>query len=358
MNQFFNYGTQALAADGNNAYASSTGSINLLTRVTTSSIAIDYLRSDVFGWEGGGQETIVERPKVNFSFSYFATNGRNERLMGFVTDGINNALTGLNVERNYYAVINQDNFDVMGYSGRNNKIMGIGNAILSNYTVSAAVGQLVNVGVSLDALNLVIQNSGSGQLLPSVNKQDGSAYTGLYTLPFFYETFNPSVADSVNNLSALSPMDMTLQFDTGSTFGVSLSGQTSCALQSATLNVSMPRGTVKNIGWAYPESRQLQPPMSVDVQADAYLTEYQLGTLNQFKCLDSGFDINFIFNTACNGNSVLEYRIKNAKLESQSFVSLVGALNRVSFTWKSQIYNLAQTGVGISAFFIKGTGIN
>lgn len=358
MNQFFNYGTQALAVDGNDPYSSNTGSINLLTRVTSSSVAIDFVRSDVFGWNGGGQETIVERPKVNFSFAYYATNGKNERSLGFVTDGINNSLTGLNVERNYYAIINQGAFDVMGYSGWNNKVMAIGNGIVNSYSLSAAIGQLVSVNVGIDALNLLIQNSGSGQPLPSVNKQDGTSYTGLYTLPFFTEKFNPALADSVNNISAISPGDMVLQFDTGSTFGVSLSGQNSCILQSVNFNISFPRGSVKNIGWAYPESRQLQPPISINVQADAYLSDYQLATLNQFKCLDSGFDINLIFNTACSSVSVLEYYIRNAKLESQSFISAVGSLNRVSFSWKSQIYNFIQTGAGASAFYIKGTGIN
>lgn len=355
---FFNYGTQALAVDGNDAYASSTGTINQLTRVVSSTLTLDYLRNDVFGWEGGGQETIVERPKATLSFSYFPTNGKNERSLGFVTDGINNPLTGLDIERNYYAIINQGAFDVMGYSGWNNKIMSVGNGLITNYSLSASVGQVVTANVTVDSLNVLIQNSGSGQLLPSVNKQDGSAYTGLYTLPFFTEKFNPALTDSVNNMSALSPMDMTLQFDTGSTFGLYLSGQYACPMQSVSLSLNLPRHAVKNMGWAYPSSRQMQPPISIDLSAEAYLTDYQLAALAAFRCLDSGFDVNLIFNISCGTVSTLEYRVKNVKLESQSFISAVGNLNRVQFGWKSQIYNFNQTGVGISALFIKGTGIN
>ncbi len=283
--------------------------------------------------------------------SWVFTSGINERNIGLVVSPnyTLSALSNLNAERNYYLVADLAHQDLIGYSGFNKSVFAFGNAILSHYDMSASVGQPTTVNATVSALNLLIQPSGTGQPLPTVYKQSGIGVTGVYTIPFAQQT--------IRNYFESSPNNIVLTFDTGSAIGALLSGNNSCPLQSFSFSIDIPRQESKALGWAYPDVRAVQWPVTIGIHADAYLNGIQTDALNRFGCPDSGLNFSVRFNNTCTTDAdALNFQFNGAKLNSQSFVSRVGAYSRVSMDWSLKIYDVARIA-GAPNFFINSTGV-
>ena len=344
MDDFLNFGVQALFVGGNAPYSSAFE--NLATRtvegVQSASISLTIPRSDQFGWDGGGNQEIVERPRADLSFSYAFSSGLNERNIGLNVNQSTPALASVNSERNYYLLANEAHQDANTYRGWDNKVLAMGNGVLTNYSFSAGVGQLSTVSATVQGLNLLIQNSGSGQVLPSVTKQDGSQWTGTYVLPF--------ATGSIQNYLDAAPGNLILSFNTGCALGAILSGDLSCPLQSFRFNIDIPRANVKDMGWAYPNNRPVMWPVTIGISADAYLNGIQADALNRFNCADSGYDFTVGFHNACGTTDDIQFRFLGAKLDSQTFSAQVGSLNRVSFNWSMRIMDIARATPNFYAF--------
>lgn len=333
MPDFFNYGVQSLYVGGSSPYdgaSESTYSVSI-EGVQSAGVALNYPRQDTFDWAGGGDYQIVQRPRTQLDFSYIFASQVNEANLGFSYSYSGYsvpALANMNQERNYYLVANLDHADQVGYQGARLRTIAIGNGLLSSYAFSSAVGQLSTVNVSVDALNTLIHTGSSGQLLPSVEKQPGSAATGRYTLP--------RSTLSLLDYYAATPKAIQLTFDTGCAIGVQLSGNT-LPISSFGFTVNLPRAESKALGWAYPDSRPVSWPATVSIRADAYVTDYQEDALSRLVCSDSGFNFGVGFKTDCSGIDNFSYRFVGAKLDSQSFSASVGQLNRVSLNWTLKI---------------------
>lgn len=349
---FLNYGVLALYVGGPAPYSSNFESLttNTLEGIQSTNIALSFPRIDAFGWDGGGDQTQVERPRAELEMSWLFASGVNERNIGLtVTPNYSlSALSNLNAERNYYLLANLAHQDLVGYSGFNNSVFAFGNGLLSHYGFNAAVGQPTTVNATISALNLLIQPSGTGQVLPAIYKQSGIGVTGRYTLPFAQQT--------VRNYFETSPNNIVLTFDTGCAIGALLSGNLACPLQSFGFSFDIPRQETKNMGWAYPDTRAAQWPITIGIHAEAMLNGIQNDALNRFNCPDSGFNFGVRFNNACNVDSdAFTFQFNGAKLNSQNFTARVGAYVRVSMDWSLKIYDINRV-IGSPNFFINSTG--
>lgn len=344
MDDFLNFGVQALFVGGNAPYSSSFEALATKTieGVQSANISLTFPRSDEFGWDGGGNREIIERPVAELDFSYFFASGLNERNIGLNVSQATSALSSLNEERNYYLIANNAHQDMNGYEGLDNKVLAFGNGVLTSYGFSAGVGQVSTVNATVQGLNLLIQNSGSGQSLPSILKQAGTQWTGTYDLPV--------AAATISSYQGASPSNLVLTFSTGCALGTLLSGNTACPLQSFRFNVEIPRGSIKDLGWAYPETRPVQWPVSIGISADAYLNNLQVDALNRFNCSDSGYDFSVGFRNACGSMDDIQFRFLGAKLDSQTFSAAVGALNRVSFNWSMKVMDVNRASPNFYAF--------
>ena len=160
-------------------------SIVALTRVQSANLQINQARESVFDLNGNGAATIVTRPVPSIDFSYYISSGLNEKLLGFPTDG-SSVLAALNSsEQNYYFTANADRQDVFNYSGDNIRTWSLGNAVITSYAISCAVGQIPTANVTVEGLNLLLQTGKNNQFLPSVNKQTALNSSGTYNLPGF-----------------------------------------------------------------------------------------------------------------------------------------------------------------------------
>lgn len=346
---YFNYASIAIFAGGASPYSSAFESIATasLEGIQSSEMALDYPRMELFGWDGAGDQELVEPPRANLSFSYVFVSGLTEQRIGLAI-GYNNstpALSNINAERNYYVLYNETKQDAIGYLGTASKVMAFGNGVLNKYDFNAAVGQPSTVSASVGGLNLFLQPGSSGQPLPSVFKQSGTFPTGTYTLP-------PAQA-LVSNYFESVPASMVLTFDTGCAFGTTLSGQNACPVKSFSFSIDIPRQEIKSVGWAYPDTRSAQWPIAISIHAAATLNAFQVDALNRFGCPDSGYSFGLRFNNGCGATDTLSFQFADAKLAQQQFTSQIGALTEVTFDWTLKIYDINRPSPN---FFINQSG--
>ena len=196
----------------------------------------------------------VENPDVTASFSYYLTDGLNERLLGLTvptsgfggfiggqTSIISGLLSKATDEKNYYLLIADEGNDAAGYALSRTGVIGLGNAYITSYTVNAAVGDIPTADVELEALNVRIygqlQNISSGNDIPAIRTLDGQNATGRFILPLASSITGTSIP------SALLPGDII--FNPSGALGF-VDGD--LKVQDFTLTVDLPRTPINRLG--------------------------------------------------------------------------------------------------------------
>jgi hypothetical protein len=334
MSQLFNYGTQGIiigSTSPSNWTAEYTGSTPI-NGAQSSSVVFTYPRQDTIDWSEGGDPFLATRPIATLGFSYIFAHGTNESGLGFVFGSGTPALANLNSERNYYILINQANYDQIGYAGGNNFVMAFGNGVITRYDFKSSVGQPTICTVSVDCLNLLIQGTGSGNIIPYINKQNGAACTGKYSLPPF--------SQAISGYFEAAPSNIILSFDTGSAIGAIMSGNVSCLVQNFGFSVDLSRLASKQLGYAYPDNRPIHWPVTVSIHADAYVNGFQADALNRFGCPDSGWNFNVTFKSGASTVDYYSVQFIGAKLGNESFSEQIGDYTKVSMDWTTKIYDI------------------
>ncbi len=352
MSSLLQFNTQGVFCGSRSVYSPAFETIGTLPLegVQSATVSIVYPHQDVPDWAGAGESVQITRPRPQLEINYLFGSGRNEEKIGFIVGAVPiPALFDLNVEKNYYIQANTDYRDLLGASPDSidsSVVMGAGNCLISQYAFSAGVGQATSASIGLEALNLIIQPSGSG-VLPSVYKQSGIYPTGRYVLP----AFNQAVSDYF----VAQPGSIVLTFDSGCAFGAQLSGNNACPIQSFNFGFNVQRQDIKDFGWAFPDHRPVVWPLTLNISANARLNGYQMDTLNRFLCTDSGWNFNVGFKNDCGSIDGLNFVFQGAKLENQSFVTRIGQTNEVSFGWSVKIFDVNRT-TGSNFFIQRNNG--
>jgi hypothetical protein len=228
-----------------NVNSTETGEHRQLTRVQSANYNFSIDRKDVnqYGELARIDALVLKSPTVALDFSYYPTDGFNERALGFYVQRQVPVFTGddglLSTEDNGggfsgYSTLGEGNFSSgqMGSSSGqhfyilttsegsdlNNEntlsgksVIGIGNGFLTNYSVDASVGNLATVKVTIEGLNMnsstyqdQLTGFGSG-----VYRSGATYFTGRNpnpTLPNAGYTFQNNIyATSDYQLGLLSP---------------------------------------------------------------------------------------------------------------------------------------------------------
>lgn len=316
---------------------------------TTPVVQISRVQSINDGWELNRQNVnqygriaplareIVEAPTVNLSFSYFVTDGSDEKKLGFETSGVSGALTNIlnktQAEKNYYIPTIPEGTDLIGSA-----IAGIvdtravGNGYISSYSVEGSVGGFLTANVSVEANNIAYHLGASGNPNPAINPANGVGITGTYTLPV-------AVTGSVGQPTVLKQGDLTVSFGSASPIGATLTGNGAAHIQSFNLNVPMAREALQKLGNRYAYDRPLTFPIDVTLSVSAIVNDLNTGTLASLFCGDSKYDITITANNACIGGSNTEilYTLKGATLDSENFTSSVGPAQTVDMTFTASV---------------------
>jgi hypothetical protein len=325
-----------------------------LSRVQSANYGFDIARQDVnqYGQLAAIDRVIVEQPTVSLDFSYYANNGFNETGLGFVLGTTKGALadilSGGKDIKNYYILVSPEgtdaNIDKLAATGQG-RVIGIGNAGLTSYSVEAAVGGFPTVTVNAEGLNMKFYPQTTG-FTPDVNASFGT--------PNSVNTFNIPTPDTGLGFTALRPGDISLSV---SGLGVDASD---LKIQSFTLSTDIGRDAIQRLGSKFAFSREITFPVTVSASVEAIIGDIgddtnNLGNaLSNIVCDDSAsYDLVFALGQPSNSCDAsyspyaLKYTLKGAKLDSQSFSSSIGDNKSVTLNFSAQIGGPNDTNKGL-----------
>jgi hypothetical protein len=327
-----------------------------LSRVQNANYGFDITRTDVnqYGQLAAIDRVILEQPTVSLDFSYYASSGGNEQALGFSIGQSKGALadilSGTKDINNYYIYVSPEGTDAnidttaTGLNGSAGRVIGIGNAGLTSYSIEAAVGGFPTVSLAAEGLNMKFYGATTGYT-PDVNPADGSANTtSLFSIP------TPSTGVG---FTALRPGDISLSI---SGLGVNASD---LKIQNFSLSTDIGRDPIQKLGSKFAFSREITFPVTVTASVEAIIgdiggTDNIGNALSDIVCNDgASYDLKFNLGAPSNDCNTtytpyaLQYILKGAKLDSQAFSSAIGDNKSVTLGFSAQIGGPNDTNKGL-----------
>lgn len=299
-------------------------------------------------------ESYLSYPAAaSISVSYYNTNGQNEMWLGLAHLNASGILTwNLESQKTLYITTeNAPGVDAIGATGysQTKTVLGFAQGLISQYSISATVGSLIESQASLDFLTSYVYSGQSGNQIPAVNYQDGSQVTGKFTLPTAssqYTVNQPSgyiSTGATNYTSAISASDMFLLFPAGTPYGVVFTGAQAIFLQSFSCTLNFPRLEYKNIGYTFPTARPVNWPISVDLTTESIVTQYQADQLQRLSCLTTGQSVSVIVKQPCSNAVLFSLQFDQLQIGSQNFGTSVGRNDSANIRWHGIMSNPFQT---------------
>lgn len=375
-----------------------------MDRIQSCNFNFTLNRQDVneFGKLARIDTLVTEPPTVGLDFSYYVTDGLNERLMGFNLTGLANGVTDTSMSstaqsisgllqdlqgNNYYILTVEDGEDVVGENNvlaPNSTVVSIGNGFITDYSFEAAVGGLPTATVTVEAFNIktdanIAPISLSASDAPAASTVDAdityisgnSPAVNLFTTPAtkytgtevaykldYSRNFPDRSSDSVygytgfttgnSTVSALRPGDITIQFPEGNG-GVSISGANSAHIQSFSFSIPLTRTILQRLGSVFGYTRVVDVPINMELSISAVVSE--LKALNLFDTMadTTKYDFAIILNDTDSDSPTqkMRYEIKNAQLVSETYSEAIGDNQSVDITYTVQLGGANDTTAGV-----------
>ncbi len=351
------------------------GDHSQLKRVQSANYSFNITRQDVnqYGELARIDSIVLESPTVSLDFSYYLTDGENEKALGFyVASPTGTGVGGTTLYSaasqfpsgqlrdgsgvNFYILTTDEGDDlnsentIASMTGKS--VIGVGNAYLTDYSVELAVGSIPTVSVSFEGSNMNaftvaqltgIGYTGIGGANAGINQASG---TSLGTNAFFKLPSSKKTVGS-DAITALRPGDVTISFG-----GFTGSGLTSnlndLHIQSASMSLPLGRTPIDRLGSRFAFVRTTDFPVTATwtvngVQSDA-------ATAKSLIDLVEGNPKNDIIITVKKPGTqevAAQYSFKQAQLDSSSVSSSIGSNKTVDFTFSTQIGGANDTTNGI-----------
>lgn len=334
--------------------ADSPNLISGLYRIQDISYGFTIPRTDVnqFGELAPIDRIILEQPTVNLNFSYLQNGFWNEKVLGFTissgateVSAISGFLNKTSDNKNYFIPTVSEGSDLIGTTagqiGSSTPVIGVGNGFLSSYSAEGAVGQIPRCSISVQALNMEFEASGSGNFVPAVNPSDGTANTTWrYNIPIY----NGAPSANVSGLSALRPGDITLSLGGWNEGGADT---TDWKIQSYQVGFDLALDALQKLGSKYAFSREPRFPVPVTMTVTANLGDSKSGSLIDIINNNNAYNLDVTVRHPSTQATVCHYRVKRAFLDSQEFSSSIGANKSVTLRFTSQVGGPQQSTVGL-----------
>lgn len=383
------YATRAKAAEaGVDVNTQLRTGIMPLRRVQSANYSFSLNRQDVnqFGQLARVDSVSIEPPTVTLDFSYYLTNGINERLLGFNVNADGQSTSALQDEillgkieenanpvgKNFFILTSAEGSDAIGSDlseGSDKSVIALGNGFVSNYSIEASVGGMPTASVTVDGLNLKSYTGTTG-IIPAIDTIKGIETTGIgFSLPpavtglgvYEYDgSFKDGDTDFGNEgISCLRPGDITLELgktgDAGE-FTILPSDPTKAAhIQSFSIDLPISRSVIDRLGSAYGYARVTDFPVNISVQVSAILSELKEGNITDMLFSSDEHDLTITMrepHPSGVGEDALKFTVKGCRLEGESFSSSIGDNKSVDLTFTSQIGGPQDKSNGI---FISGS---
>lgn len=376
------------------------GGISLLKkmdRIQNCNFNFTINRQDIneFGKLARIDSIVMEAPTVGLDFSYYITDGYNERLLGFNITGFKadgstfidtniangaQAISGLLSDlqgNNYYILTVDEGEDVVGGTlTPSSTIVGIGNAFISEYSFEAAVGAIPTASVTIEAFNIksdatesaitVTNVAGSpvgGTIVtitgtsPAIDlfSQPATKLTAIangYKLDYSRDFTGAIGTDAgvnftgfttgASNVSALRPGDIVLTLPSSE----GLTSLSNAHIQSFSFTLPLSRTILQRLGNTFGFARVIDVPINMDLTINAIVSE--LRDENLFDILASPVKQDFsIFLRDGSSNRKIGYTIKGAILQSETYSENIGDNQTVDLTYTVQVGGANDTTAGL-----------
>jgi len=371
--------------------ASGTSLLYKLDRVQNCNFNFTINRQDIneLGQLARIDSIVNDTPTVGLDFSYYITDGLNERLMGFNFSGRSlatdtacvsgaSAISGLMVDtqgNNFYILTVDEGEDVVGanLATQSNSVIAIGNGFITEYSLDASVGNIPTASVTVEGFNIksdvnkiATLDNGKSVLTgysPAVDYSQTPA-TRLTGNNKAYAISTGNLTTGVTTVSALRPGDIVLSLPVNDGFTNLDSATNKAHIQSFAFTIPLTRTVLQRLGNIFGFARVLEVPLNMDVTISAIVNELQNAdifdqlcgtadkknftvTLNQ--CADIGGTI----------DPKLVYQVKGAILNSESYSTDIGGNQTVDLTYNVQIGGANDTANGIfmSGSYITGSAL-
>jgi hypothetical protein len=283
---------------------------------------------------------------------------------------------------NYFITVVPDGEDVQGQSNIGGitdfDVVAIGNGFVSDYTVEAAVGSIPTASVTVEGFNIKVDDRLSGAaatFVSSTTKQTGTTPSSNIindegvpgvslagasgTNRYVFQTGVGNTGSQLGaqgwntqgksfnvsgdaGVAALRPGDLTfLMGSSGSYIGLTdMDGDGAAHVQSFTINVPLSRTVLQRLGSTFGYARVVDLPVDISCTVSAIVSELQ--KKNLFAELCSKQTHNFTLRLAdstctSSGKTKLEFTVKNARLDSETFTNAIGDNESVDMTFTAQI---------------------
>tara|TARA_B000000441_G_C21751549_1_gene363109 strand:- start:3105 stop:4772 length:1668 start_codon:yes stop_codon:yes gene_type:complete len=345
-------------------------SVRQLKRVQNANYSFTINRQDVnqFGQLARIDSVILESPTVSIDFSYYLTDGENERLLGMVTDGQHQSLSGIMTRsqndygNNFFILTVPEGKDAIkgdiSSDDENKTVISAGNSYITDYSIEGSVGSFPTASVSVEALNIKSDVGVKFKNLPAVDSTDGTKICDTcFLLP---------EAISGDGTSVLKPGDITIDLQdagllskqmSGDSLGYGAEDKGSAHIQSFTLSTPMGRTALQRLGKTYAFAKEIDFPVTCTLSVNALVSDLKDGDLVDLIC-GGNYDLKIKIQdpacVGCDANASSEAMVidfKQAVLDSESFSSAIGDNKTVDLTFSTQIGGPEDSSVGV---FISG----
>lgn len=356
-----------------------------LDRVQSCNFNFTINRQDIneFGRLSRLDSIVMESPTVGLDFSYYVTDGLNERLLGFnITGGTNNtavvnnaqSVSGLLADlegNNYYILTVQEGEDVVGSASstppvNSNTVVGIGNGFISEYSFEASVGAIPTATVTVEGFNIKA-DAGVGNAAGAITGTspaidiNSSPATKLTSLATAY-ALSGAFTTGTSTVTALRPGDIVLNLpSTTETVGgfSELDGGGSAHIQSFSFTLPLTRTVLQRLGNTFGFARVVDVPINMDVTISAIVSELQSKNIFDNLCSAEKQNMQILLKD-CNSVNKLWFGISGAIFQSESYSETLGDNQTVDITYTVQLggANDIENGLFMSGSFTSDSIIN
>lgn len=357
-----------LAHDGDSNVSGSWGStLEQLKRVQSANYSFTINRQDVnqFGHLSRIDSVVLEAPTVSMDFSYYLTDGENERLMGMVTDGSFQNLSGHMTRsqnefgNNFFILTVPEGRDALKgdqmVSEEHKTAISLGNGYVTDYSMEGSVGSFPTASVTVEGMNLKSDIGTDYKNIPAIDPTDGTLICDrCFVMP---------PTESGQGQSVLKPGDITIDLQDAGLIARQLSGDTvgynspedlgSAHIQSFTLSTPMGRTSLQRLGSTYAYAKEVDFPITCTLSVNALVADLKQGNLVDLIC-GGQYDLKVrIQNPACvvcdpnKSPDAIVIDFKKAVLDSESFSSAIGDNKTVDLSFSTQIGGPEESAVGV-----------
>jgi hypothetical protein len=358
LSQLYNVGAIFAGPSISSGFMFSSGNsgvnlINQIPRAQNAGITYSISRQDVnqLGQLARVDNIITDAPTAQLNMSYYVVDGRAEKSLGFAVDNLTTSIVSgfldrTTADRNYFLEIAKEGSDAIGsIDSGNNNVVALGNGYISNYSLSAAVGQIPTATVTVDAMNFQTYTGTYNQTSPAIDFNTDTVVSGpRFSLPVAISYTGAAIP------SALRPSEVILEIERDSAIGDYSSGVGKINISSYSLSLPINTQTIPALGAFYGRGKKLNPPIPFTISIDALAADVAPGSIADLRCNDSVKTMTLkLKEPGCSatGANALIIQAKGIKLTSRDYSLGIGSAATVRLSFDGQVGGIGDTSRGL-----------